>query len=212
MLDKTIIFVDGENLVMRYQEMLKLGRKPRPGNVHIKDCFIWNPKVLIGHYWNLKRLAYHTSVVGADEHITTIREQISRVTWKCDLSDEPHSPNLLTGQIMPFVRKRKSKSKKESLCDIAIGVDVMRACYRNHAEIIWLFSGDGDFGPLLEEAAHAGKTVYLSAFSSGLNDDLKYLVDEFHPLDAAFFLTSEEVLAEELNETVAKLSYVAEDA
>ena len=94
---------------------------------------------------------------------------------------------------MPFVRKRANKTKKESICDITIAVDIMRACYRDHAETVWLFSGDGDFSQLIEEATHYGKMVYLSALSSGFNEELKYVVDEFHPLDDIFFLTDQEI-------------------
>jgi len=193
MFDKTIIFVDGENLVFRYQEMLKAGRIARPGNIHIKDCFIWNHKVFEGYYWNLKRLCYYTSVVGDDDFVRGVRQKISEVTWKCEIGSEEAGVQWVTGQIMPFVRKRANKTKKESICDISIAVDIMRACYRDHAETVWLFSGDGDFAQLIEEATHAGKMVYLSALSSGFNEELKYVVDEFHPLDDVFFLTDQEV-------------------
>lgn len=43
-INEALIFVDGENLFLRYQEMLKAGRKPAPGNVHVQDCFIWIKK------------------------------------------------------------------------------------------------------------------------------------------------------------------------
>lgn len=190
MTNAALIFVDGENLVHRYQSMLKAGRKPAAENIHIPDCFIWNEKILHDHLWNLKRVSYYTSVVGDDSVVRDIRERIAATTFSCSPDVELNgsmSGTLHTGQIVPFVRKRASKSKKESICDIAIAVDVMRACYRNHAEIIWIFSGDGDFISLFNEVIHSGKTAYASAVSSGFNDEIRFVVDEFLPIDKYLF-------------------------
>lgn len=139
----------------------------------------------------IKRLAYYTSVIGDDDRVRKVREMISAITFTCTINKALRR----RGQIVPFIRKKIARSRKESLCDIAIAVDVMRACYRDHAETIWLFSGDGDFVQLAEEAVHSGKCVYVAALSSGLNDELRYIVDEFIPLDDYFFLTDEEIFA-----------------
>ena len=190
--DEVLIFVDGENLSLRYQEMLKAGRTPASENIVIGDSFIWNQRVLDDHIWNLKRLSYYTSVVGDDDKVRSVREQIASTSFNCRTGVFGHSSgtgfNTRSGQIIPFVRKKSSKSRKESICDIAIAVDVMRACYRDHAKTIWIFSGDGDFVSLLNEVVHSGKCVYASAFSSGFNEDIRYSVDEFMPLDKYFFI------------------------
>ena len=52
--DSTLIFVDGENLAFRYKEMLASGRVPRPDNVYIEDCFIWNQGILDKELWKIK--------------------------------------------------------------------------------------------------------------------------------------------------------------
>lgn len=194
-LDDTLVFVDGENLAIRYKEMVANGRVPRPDNVYIEDCFIWNQRVLDDHFWRLKRLSYYTSVVGDDAFVRGVREQIASVTFTCRTGTAPGGTSTRTGQLVPFVKKRISKSKKESICDIAIAVDVMRACYRDHAKTIWLFSGDGDFIHLLGEVVHAGKRAYASAFSSGLNEEIRFVVDEFLSLDKYFFLSEAELVA-----------------
>lgn len=190
-IDDALIFVDGENLVLRYQEMLHAGRRPASDNVHIPDCFIWNQRLLNDHIWNLKRVSYYTSVVGDDAHVRDVREKIAATVFTCrmGIATSGFGANFTTrtGQIVPFVRKKNSKSKKESICDIAICVDVMRACYRDHAKIIWIFSGDGDFLSLFNEVVHNGKSAYASAFSSGLSDEIRYAVDEFLSLDKYFF-------------------------
>ena len=201
MFDETLIFVDGENLTLRYQEMIRAGRVPAPGNVHIQDCFVWNQRVLDDNLWNLKRVSYYTSVSGSDEYVRQVREQIAAVrfnsrTGVVGARMGGASYTTRDGQIVPFVRKKSSRSRKESICDIAITVDVMRACYRDHAKIIWLFSGDGDFLSLLNEIVHNGKSAYVSALSSGFNEDIRFAVDEFILLDKYFFLPAEPGTAE----------------
>ena len=196
--DAALIFVDGENLTIRYQEMLRTGRVPAPDNIHIPDCFVWNQRVLDDHFWNLKRVSYYTSVVGDDSRVREVREKIASVIFSCNTGIVSHNFGTgfttRVGQIVPFVRKKSSRSRKESICDIAITVDVMRACYRDHAGIIWLFSGDGDFLSLLSEVVHNGKSAYVSAFSSGLNDDIRLFVDELTLLDKYFFLPDQPML------------------
>ena len=191
--DDTLIFVDGENLTLRYQDMLAAGRTPLPGNLHVPSAFIWNQAVLDANIWNLKRIAYYTSVVGDDPRVREVRNQIARTNFTCKTGvvTTPLSSSFTTrsGQLVPFVRKKSNRSRKESICDVQLTVDVMRACYRDHAKIIWIFSGDGDFLSLFEEVIHSGKTIYVSAFSSGLNEDIPYAVDEFLPLDKHFFLS-----------------------
>jgi uncharacterized LabA/DUF88 family protein len=192
MIEDSLIFVDGENLVLRYQDMLKGGRKPAPGNIHIPDCFIWNQRILDAHLWNLKRVSYYTSACGDDDMIRSLREKIAATTFTCRLGVAPGFGNSSTntmrsGQIIPFVRKKPSRSKKESICDIAIAVDVMRACYRDQARVIWVFTGDGDFLPLFTEIVHSGKVAYASAVTSGCNEELRCVVDEFLPLDKYLF-------------------------
>lgn len=190
--ESTLIFIDGENLVFRYQEMIAAGRKAAPGNIHIPNCFIWNQSILNDHMWNLKRISYHTSIVGDDVKVREVREAIAATEFSCEIEHiDQETVRARTGQIIPYVRKKSSKSKKESVCDIAISVDIMRACYRDHADTIWLFSGDGDFLSLINEVIHNGKLAYVSAFSSGLCDEIPYVVDEFLPLDKYFFIDEE---------------------
>jgi len=177
--------------------MLDTGKIPRQDNVYIPDCFIWNQRILDQDIWDLKRISYYTSVVGDDERVKNVRREIAEVTYETDADHTGNEKLFGSGQIVPFVRKKSSRSRKESVCDIAIAVDVMRACYRDHAENIWIFSGDGDFVNLVEEAVHSGKRVYLSALSSGLAEELRYVVDEFISLDDALFLTDDELAAAE---------------
>jgi len=40
-MERAMIFIDGENMVFRYQDMLK-ERKPNPNVKYQKDSFIWH--------------------------------------------------------------------------------------------------------------------------------------------------------------------------
>jgi len=183
MLEETLIFIDGENLATRYQAMVKEGREPSPSNIVFGEYFVWNPLAIRQFMCNVRRVSYYTSVVGDDDRVKQAKRDISGVDFTCQLET-----NLSrTARIFPIVRKKDKKNKKEGICDVNITVDVMRACYRDHARSIWLFSGDGDFIQLFQEVAHSGKRIFASAFSSGLCDDIPSSVDRFHLLDDLFF-------------------------
>lgn len=182
MLEETLVFVDEENLSVRYKKLLNEGRVPRTDNVVVGESFTWSKQIFAKHHWNIKRVSYYTSLVGDDDAVRALRQAISSTTYQCNLGDMNR-----TSQLIPFVRKKSDKSKKESICDIAIAVDVMRACYRDHAPTIWILSGDGDFVQLFNEVVHSGKHVYAAAFSSGMNEEIPLVVDEFFCLDDYFF-------------------------
>jgi uncharacterized LabA/DUF88 family protein len=186
-----LFFVDGENLSIRYQHMLIQGRKPLPEVVHVMDSFVWSPRILDAYMFDLKRISYYTSVVGDDLKVRNLRETISGTSFTCKVGwvTGPRGVRhaTKTAQVLPFVRKKVSSSRKESICDIQIAVDVLRACYRNHADELWILTGDGDFLSLFQEVAHTGKTVIVGAFSGGLCADIPYAVDQFICLDQFFF-------------------------
>jgi len=182
MIEETLVFVDGENISIRYKQMLSGGRKPRAENVVIGESLAWTNRIFLAANWNIIRVSYYTSISGDDDAVTSLKRAISKTTYLCNLGEMQRS-----GQLIPFVRKKNAKSKKESICDIAIAVDVMRACYRDHAASILILSGDGDFVQLFNEVVHSGKRIFAAAFSSGLNQEIPLVVDEFICLDDLFF-------------------------
>ena len=71
--------------------------------------------------------------------------------------------------------------------DIQLTVDVLTHVHNNNIDAVYLFSGDGDYEPLVREVHANGKQVYLAAFSDGLNQGFTYLADLFIGLDRYFF-------------------------
>lgn len=180
---RAILFIDGENLVFRYQEMLSAGRKPLPDVVHLPDVLVWHKRMTTYAAFLFTRVCYYTSVVGDDDAVAATNAQIAKIVFRC-------SPNVemdFTGQLVPRVFKKPAKSKKTRNVDIQIIIDVMRSAHATAHDLIFVASGDGDYLPLFEEVMHTGKQLYVAAFSSGLNPAIPYSVDEFFELDLLFF-------------------------
>ncbi|MBI4324306.1 MAG: NYN domain-containing protein [Chloroflexi bacterium] len=175
-----MVFADGENLVFRYQELLKAGKKLNPNVIHIPDVFVWHPNIAAVHNWSVVRVNYYTSGVATDEKIAELEERISRVLV-------PRRSDVAT-QICPRVFKKESKSRKTKIVDISICIDALRHSYHGHVDAILLLSGDADYLPLVKEIMRNGTQVWVGALSDGLSLKIPPAVDRFIGLDQWFFL------------------------
>lgn len=180
-------FVDGENLVARYQAMVSEGKVPRSQVKHIKDVLIWHPKVTTQALCDFTRLSYYQTVVGDDVKLNNIREEISNIEYQFHPSPEGEDDSEFCGSLFPKVYKKETKKAKTKSVDINLTVDALRHARQSKFDVIFIFSGDGDYIPLIEEISRQGKQVWVAAFSSGLNHALKYSADEFFDLDGIFF-------------------------
>ena len=184
MVKTAIAFVDGENLVGRYQEMAAT-RKRRVEVSHFQDAFVWSPQITLWTYMDLIRVNYYTSLVGTDEKVRAIEQEMAGTTYSCKVSDAGLSG---TAKLIPRVHKRLASSRKSKVVDVDITLDVMRAALETSIGAIFLLSGDGDYLPLVREVSRrTAKQVYLGAFSSGLSETLRDNVEAFVLLDAMFF-------------------------
>lgn len=180
---RTILFVDGENLVFRFQDELRAGRVAADGVIHEPDCFVWHPGITSISHFDLFRVCYYTTVIGDDARVEEIKQRLSKVVFNAI------GPNntAISGQVVPMVFKKPQQSRKTRVVDIHLIIDVLRYAHSNAIEIIYLASGDGDYLPLINEVMHEGKQVYVGALSSGLAKPLTYTCDEFFELDRFFF-------------------------
>ena len=180
---RSIVFVDGENLTMRYQALAAAGRKPLPSVSHIQDICVWTSdfqsKRVIDT--DVLRVNYYTSVVGDDGEVCRIKDSLANLPY---LGIYDYYGRC---QLYPRVYKKPKKSNKSRLVDINITIDVMRHCYSNAIDVVYIFSGDGDFVNLVEEVARSGKKVCVAAFSSGLERRLVTSVDRFVLSDDFYF-------------------------
>ena len=182
---KTVLLIDGENLVFRYQSMLQNGRIPKKGNVHIQDVFIWNPEVAKIFTVDLFRAVYYTSLVGDHLLIDSTKDQISRNIVNTDISGAGNFYGKC--QLVPFVFKKEKRTDKSRLVDIFLAVDGMKYANNNNIECIAFLSGDSDFIKPYDEIMSLGKKVYVGAFSDGLGKNISNKVDMFYDLDEIFF-------------------------
>lgn len=175
-------FIDGENIVKRFEEMVSAGAIPKDDVLHQAGVLAWHPEITSMYMCEFTRICYYQTVYGDEDKLHTVRQTISGTAYK--YISGPFSGG---GRLAPRIFKKEGRSSKSKSVDINITVDVLRSAHMPSCEVIMLLSGDGDYLPLVEEAMRHGKQVWLCAFSSGLNRDLKYAVDDFFDLDKVFF-------------------------
>lgn len=178
---KLLILADGENMVFRYQQMAKDGRRKGDGVREIADVFVWHDAIisLFSASNVITRVIYYTSAVGDDDKISALEKDISKTTVQ--------RPQQGPIQIHPRVFKKGGRSDKSKIVDMSICIDGLRHSYHRDADAILLLSGDGDYIPLIKEIMRTGTQVFVGAFSSGLNTKIPSMVDRFIDLDTTFF-------------------------
>jgi uncharacterized LabA/DUF88 family protein len=175
---RIMVFVDGENLVFRYQEMLRRGYIPRDDLFHELDVAVWSPTYThLAQFHEILRVTYYTYVVGDEARLDSVRETLRRLRFS------KHDASLLPDFVTPCVFKKDAKSRSGKGVDIKLCVDVLGHVHRGNTDAILLMSGDGDYEPLIEEVLREGVQVFLSAFSDGLAPRLRFIVDDFYDLD-----------------------------
>jgi uncharacterized LabA/DUF88 family protein len=184
---RMMVFIDGENITMRYQAMVEKGFKPSPKVVHVKDTFVWHPDALQIMYFDILRVSYYTYAVGTDEYLKQVCDQLKKFSYISRMSRSDFSD---TNYIYPRVFKKNKQSAKRKGVDISITVEALTHTFNNSIDIAYLMTGDGDYIPLINEIIRNGKKVFLAAFSEGLNPALPNSVDIFNTLDKVFFENS----------------------
>src|SRR3954453_11123854 len=146
-----MVFVDGENLTLRAQELAKqrdwtlvegecyrrdvlIWFPNRPGNTVAhsspSDLSTWHDDYLCGAPI---RAMYYTSMVGDEPAIRSATESL----WNLGFS--------------PAVFKKDRRDQKAKGVDIALTKDMLSHAYLNNYDCAVLIAGDGDYVPLVEE-------------------------------------------------------------
>jgi uncharacterized LabA/DUF88 family protein len=189
-LGRMMVFVDGENLVQRFQAMVSEGRELREDAkiAYEKDIYVWSPHLTVKPGLNLVvRTNFYTYAFGDDNRIQLIKDELKKLQ-----SGQYSDPRIQwvgggpLNSLYPVVFK-KERGKKAKGVDIQLTVDILSNVYKDNVDAIYLVSGDGDYKPVLEEAIRHGKHVYVAALSSGLNKELKNCADQFRDLDQYYF-------------------------
>ena len=166
---RIMMFVDGENLSIRYKEMLR-EKLPESHVVHVPDVLVWScyasrkngPQEFI-------RRHYYTSSKGDEARRSDIEEQL------CLMGIE--APRV-------FPRQRSGRSKR---VDISLTTDMLTHAHRDNYDLAILVTGDEDYVPLIEAVKAEGKRVALWALSSGLSSALRRSADHFWDIGELLF-------------------------
>lgn len=181
---RAMLFVDGENLTLRFQATKLPGRVRHKNVIHEPDCYVWLPDLTCNDrfpLFNLVRVHYYTTIIGDEVRVNEVKGELANIRYRS------YDDNRGRHQLVPFVFKKPTKSEKTRNIDIQIVIDIMRYTFSDEIDRVYLASGDGDYLPLITEVMRRGKQVELLAFSSGLYPALRYSVDNYTCLDELFF-------------------------
>jgi hypothetical protein len=170
-----MLFVDGENFTIRAQKVaagnaLQLVEGP----YFMRDVFAWFPNLRPTTATTNNALTpthvqphairahYYASVPGSLERVTEVRTAL----WELGFQ--------------PQVFRKIRKEDPAKGVDIALTKDLLSHAYLDNYDVAVLYSGDGDYVPVVEEVKRLGKIVYVCAFGQeGLSPELRIASDMF---------------------------------
>jgi uncharacterized LabA/DUF88 family protein len=168
---KVMIFVDGENLAIRYKAMIGNSWLPQPQVQHEPDVFVWTEQANLKHHARVGvvRRYYYTCVEGDEDK----REELTR-----RLKD--------VGIEAPLVFK-KEKTRKSKQVDISLATDMLTHAFRKNYDMAILVAGDEDYIPLVKAVMSEGRKVVLWFVDNGLDPKLVNAVDHYFDLGRVLF-------------------------
>ena len=161
-----MVFVDGENLAIRYGSMLAAkGLRKHDSVQYLSNTYVWpyriNNACINGH---VKRKHLYTSVVGDEPLIVEIETQLKKA-----------------GIEAPRVFKR-TKSRASKRVDISLTTEMLTHGARRNYEIAVLIAGDEDYVPLVEAVQMEGRRVYVWFLEDGISPVLARTADYYADL------------------------------
>ena len=179
---RMMVFIDGENVVLNYQGLLKKGCSPKDSVKHLQDVYVWEENSIKNYgLHNIIRANYYTYATGNEEKINKIKTKIKSLLYR------KHGDSPLPNYLYPIVFKKAKKEAQTKGVDIQMTIDILSQIYQDNIDTVYLVAGDGDYLPIISEVIRMGKQIYLSAFSNGLNPKLEHKVDQFNLLDDIYF-------------------------
>jgi uncharacterized LabA/DUF88 family protein len=171
-LARAMIFVDGENLAIRYGSTLKERNESPRSDVHyVSGVFVW-PDEFVKHRHTtpaIMRRYYYTAVQGDEPAVADIEKQLK------DLGIE--TPRVF----------KKEKGKGSKRVDITLATDMLVHGMRKHYDVAVLVAGDEDYVPLVRAMQGEGARVYVWFITNGLSPALRLAADYYVDLDEFLF-------------------------
>lgn len=124
-----MVFADGENLVLRFQEMVRRGFVPQDNVAHERDTFVWSYGFTqLGGQHEIIRATYYTYATGDAARVTSVKTQLQEQTFNKHMASP--LPNHLTARV--FKKEARSRSGK--------GVDIQLCAPVNPVLLVLIFA------------------------------------------------------------------------
>ena len=169
---KTMVFVDGENLAIRYgKERANRGAVFVSAVRYEPSVYVWSTKLNNECTTNAKtiRKHYYTSVQGdrvaVDKIVDALRE---------------------AGIEHPSVFQKKGGQRSKRV-DISLATDMLLHACRRDYETAVLIAGDEDYVPLVEAVKDTGCRVFVWFLENGMSDPLRRAADRFANIEQYLF-------------------------
>lgn len=159
---KVMVFVDGENLSIRWKN--QLGNLEVPSHVrHEPDVFVWSPLLNMHHHLhcNVVRKSYFTSAPGDAVAHDRIHDRLKEL-------------DIESPQVFP-----RTKGKRSKRVDITLSVEMLTHAYQKNYDAAVLVAGDEDYVPLVQAVKNAGPRVFLWFVEDGLSPSLRRSADYY---------------------------------
>jgi len=168
---RSMVFVDGENLAIRYTSMLREKGQDPAGHIRYEPgVFVWSQALNnTCVYGAVFRKYYYTSVQGDDNLLSKTEDQLRSA-----------------GIDAPRVFK-KTKSRGSKRVDISLATDMLTHAAQRNYEIAVLIAGDEDYVPLVEAVKQQGRRVYVWFLEDGLSSPLKRAADHYANIGEILF-------------------------
>jgi uncharacterized LabA/DUF88 family protein len=177
---RVMVFVDGENLAIRYGKMLDAqNMKPCEHVKYEKDVYVWSSFLALAHhrYCDIVRRYYYSAVQGDDQRKQHIHDTLQGFGIE--------APRIF----------RKDKQRGSKQVDISLTEDMLGHAHRGNYDFAVLVAGDEDYDPLVDAVKWEGKRVALWFVENGLSPVLRAKVDHYFDAGRVLFESRRDFLS-----------------
>jgi uncharacterized LabA/DUF88 family protein len=158
-----MMFVDGENLTIRYGNILKSKGLQQENHVFYEpDVYVWS--------YVLRSICIEDAVLRTHYYTSALRDE----AYRREIEDTLKSRGIES----PHVFKR-TKSRGSKRVDISLSTAMLLNACRKNYDVVILIAGDEDYLPLVEAVKAEGRIVLLWFFEDGLSPVLKRSADHY---------------------------------
>lgn len=186
-----MLFVDGENLTKRGQDVLAgADGALKAGPWWRRDVFLWmEDQDPLHAFFAVHRPGSMWLMSDGPPPPPLVDRAARAYYYTSTKSDEPEwTQTRLTLREAGFEpRLFKRVSGKSKAVDVALTTDILTLAAERQYDVAVLFAGDGDYVPVVEAVKRIGLHVVVGFFkNNGLSDELRIAADDFVDLTEDF--------------------------